>query len=173
MVIGESVARAFDDLYYFERACATYITALQTGSCVSSPMPSCHRSQLIGEVRFSAGLPIQAPHLTEQRFGSVRWQVPQHLGDDAATRIVAARRESEPFAEAGFRVRIRPFVQHNRVDPGVGVQFPVEAGFPLAQRVTQVHPRIQGCQILAPEPLGYERHELGEDLLTANHSRTS
>ena len=31
MVIGESVARAFDDLYYFERACATYITALQTG----------------------------------------------------------------------------------------------------------------------------------------------
>ena len=31
MVIGESVARAFDDLYYFERACATYVTALQTG----------------------------------------------------------------------------------------------------------------------------------------------
>ena len=31
MVIGESVARAFDDLYFFERACATYITALQTG----------------------------------------------------------------------------------------------------------------------------------------------
>ena len=25
------MARAFDDLYYFERACATYITALQTG----------------------------------------------------------------------------------------------------------------------------------------------
>lgn len=31
MVIGESVARAFDELYYFERACETYITALQTG----------------------------------------------------------------------------------------------------------------------------------------------
>ena len=31
MVIGETVARAFDDLYYFERACSTYITALQTG----------------------------------------------------------------------------------------------------------------------------------------------
>ena len=31
MVIGETVARAFDDLYYFERACATYVTALQTG----------------------------------------------------------------------------------------------------------------------------------------------
>ena len=31
LVIGASVARAFDDLYYFERACATYITALQTG----------------------------------------------------------------------------------------------------------------------------------------------
>ena len=31
MVIGETVAQAFDDLYYFERACMTYITALQTG----------------------------------------------------------------------------------------------------------------------------------------------
>ena len=31
LVIGETVARAFDDLYYFERACSTYITALQTG----------------------------------------------------------------------------------------------------------------------------------------------
>ena len=31
MAIGETVARAFDDLYYFERACSTYITALQTG----------------------------------------------------------------------------------------------------------------------------------------------
>ena len=30
MVIGETVARAFDDLYYFERACSTYVTALQT-----------------------------------------------------------------------------------------------------------------------------------------------
>ena len=31
MVIGATVAQAFDDLYYFERACETYITALQTG----------------------------------------------------------------------------------------------------------------------------------------------
>ena len=31
MAIGETVARTFDDLYYFERACSTYITALQTG----------------------------------------------------------------------------------------------------------------------------------------------
>ena len=31
MVIGETVAQAFDDLYYFERSCETYITALQTG----------------------------------------------------------------------------------------------------------------------------------------------
>ena len=30
MVIGETVAQAFDDLYYFERSCETYITALQT-----------------------------------------------------------------------------------------------------------------------------------------------
>jgi ribulose-5-phosphate 4-epimerase/fuculose-1-phosphate aldolase len=31
MVVGENVARAFDELYYFERACETYITALATG----------------------------------------------------------------------------------------------------------------------------------------------
>jgi len=31
MVVGETVARAFDELYYFERACGTYIDALQTG----------------------------------------------------------------------------------------------------------------------------------------------
>ena len=31
MVIGETVAQAFDDLYYFERSCETYIAALQTG----------------------------------------------------------------------------------------------------------------------------------------------
>lgn len=31
MVVGETVADAFDDLYYFERACETYITAVSTG----------------------------------------------------------------------------------------------------------------------------------------------
>ena len=31
MVIGNTIARAFDELYYFERACSTYITALMTG----------------------------------------------------------------------------------------------------------------------------------------------
>jgi ribulose-5-phosphate 4-epimerase/fuculose-1-phosphate aldolase len=31
MVVGENVARAFDELYYFERACETYVTALSTG----------------------------------------------------------------------------------------------------------------------------------------------
>ena len=31
LVIGCSVADAFDRLYYFERACQTYILALQTG----------------------------------------------------------------------------------------------------------------------------------------------
>ena len=31
MAVGETVARAFDELYYFERACDTYINALQTG----------------------------------------------------------------------------------------------------------------------------------------------
>ena len=31
MAIGATVAQAFDDLYYFERSCETYVTALQTG----------------------------------------------------------------------------------------------------------------------------------------------
>ena len=31
IVTGTSVAQAFDDLYYFEQACETYITALSTG----------------------------------------------------------------------------------------------------------------------------------------------
>jgi ribulose-5-phosphate 4-epimerase/fuculose-1-phosphate aldolase len=31
MAVGESIAKAFDELYYFERACETYITALMTG----------------------------------------------------------------------------------------------------------------------------------------------
>jgi ribulose-5-phosphate 4-epimerase/fuculose-1-phosphate aldolase len=31
MVIGETVAETFDRLYYFERACETYVRALQTG----------------------------------------------------------------------------------------------------------------------------------------------
>ena len=34
------------------------------------------------------------------------------------------------------------------------------------QRVLQAHPRIGGTQTLLPERLGYERRELGEDLLT-------
>jgi len=31
MAVGPTVARAFDDLYYFERACETYLVALATG----------------------------------------------------------------------------------------------------------------------------------------------
>jgi len=31
LVVGPTVAQAFDDLYYFERSCETYITALMTG----------------------------------------------------------------------------------------------------------------------------------------------
>ena len=31
MVVGETVARVFDDLYYFERAAETLITALSSG----------------------------------------------------------------------------------------------------------------------------------------------
>jgi ribulose-5-phosphate 4-epimerase/fuculose-1-phosphate aldolase len=31
IVAGPSIAQAFDDLYYFERACETYVTALMTG----------------------------------------------------------------------------------------------------------------------------------------------
>ena len=35
LVAGESIAQTFDDLYYFERACQTYITVLSTGMKVS------------------------------------------------------------------------------------------------------------------------------------------
>jgi ribulose-5-phosphate 4-epimerase/fuculose-1-phosphate aldolase len=31
MVVGETIGQTFDELYYFERACETYITALTTG----------------------------------------------------------------------------------------------------------------------------------------------
>lgn len=31
MAVGNTIARAFDELFYFERACQTYITALATG----------------------------------------------------------------------------------------------------------------------------------------------
>lgn len=31
MTVGDTIAKAFDELYYFERACCTYITALMTG----------------------------------------------------------------------------------------------------------------------------------------------
>ena len=31
MVIGNTIARAFDELYYFERACSNYVSALMTG----------------------------------------------------------------------------------------------------------------------------------------------
>ncbi len=31
LVVGETIARAFDELFYFERACENYITALMTG----------------------------------------------------------------------------------------------------------------------------------------------
>ena len=35
LVAAASIAQAFDDLYYFERACATYITVLSTGKSVA------------------------------------------------------------------------------------------------------------------------------------------
>ena len=31
MAVGDTIARAFDELYYFERTCSNYITALMTG----------------------------------------------------------------------------------------------------------------------------------------------
>jgi hypothetical protein len=31
MTVGETIAIAFDELYYFERACSNYITALMAG----------------------------------------------------------------------------------------------------------------------------------------------
>jgi ribulose-5-phosphate 4-epimerase/fuculose-1-phosphate aldolase len=35
LVVSDSVAQAFDDLYYFERACQTYISVLSTGKSIS------------------------------------------------------------------------------------------------------------------------------------------
>ena len=35
LVVGMSVAQTFDDLYYFERACQTYISVLSTGKSIS------------------------------------------------------------------------------------------------------------------------------------------
>jgi len=35
LVVGKSIAQAFDDLYYFERACQTYISVLSTGKSIS------------------------------------------------------------------------------------------------------------------------------------------
>jgi ribulose-5-phosphate 4-epimerase/fuculose-1-phosphate aldolase len=35
LVVGRSVAQTFDDLYYFERACQTYISVLSTGRSIS------------------------------------------------------------------------------------------------------------------------------------------
>ncbi|MDH3388948.1 MAG: class II aldolase/adducin family protein [Gammaproteobacteria bacterium] len=34
MAVGKTIAHAFDELYYFERACETYITALMTGTAL-------------------------------------------------------------------------------------------------------------------------------------------
>ena len=34
MAVGETIAHAFDELYYFERACETYIIALMTGTAL-------------------------------------------------------------------------------------------------------------------------------------------
>jgi ribulose-5-phosphate 4-epimerase/fuculose-1-phosphate aldolase len=31
MAVGDTIASAFDELFYFERACRNYITALMTG----------------------------------------------------------------------------------------------------------------------------------------------
>jgi ribulose-5-phosphate 4-epimerase/fuculose-1-phosphate aldolase len=35
LVVGESIAQTFDDLYYFERACQIYIAVLSTGKTPS------------------------------------------------------------------------------------------------------------------------------------------
>ena len=34
IAVGETIAKAFDNLYYFERACETYVTALMTGKAL-------------------------------------------------------------------------------------------------------------------------------------------
>ena len=39
LTAGPTVAHAFDDLYYFEKACETYITALSTGKELNIASP--------------------------------------------------------------------------------------------------------------------------------------
>ena len=39
LTAGPTVAQAFDDLYYFEKACETYITALSTGKKLNIASP--------------------------------------------------------------------------------------------------------------------------------------
>lgn len=63
MAIGPSIAQAFDDLYYFERACETYITALSTGQAMRIAPPAVARQTCrqwtddyagFGEMHFAA-----------------------------------------------------------------------------------------------------------------------
>ena len=39
LTTGQTVAEAFDDLFYFEKACETYITALSTGKELNIATP--------------------------------------------------------------------------------------------------------------------------------------
>ncbi|WP_435106426.1 class II aldolase/adducin family protein [Arhodomonas sp. AD133] len=43
IALGETVAHAFDNLYYFERACRTYLDALATGRPLRLPPPAVAR----------------------------------------------------------------------------------------------------------------------------------
>ena len=65
MVIGETVAETFDRMYHFERACATYITALMTGR----PIKVLSDRVAEGVAKATDDYPVEQPanHLRELR----------------------------------------------------------------------------------------------------------
>lgn len=65
IVAASSVAQAFDDLYYFERACETYVTALQTGQPLRLASDAVARKTMLQWRDDYAGFAAQ--HLAELR----------------------------------------------------------------------------------------------------------
>ncbi|MBM2767803.1 class II aldolase and adducin N-terminal domain-containing protein [Burkholderia anthina] len=65
IVVASSVAQAFDDLYYFERACETYVSALQTGQPLKIATEQVARKTMIQWRDDYAGFAAQ--HLAELR----------------------------------------------------------------------------------------------------------
>ena len=64
LVAGPSVARAFDDLYYFEKACETLVTAYMTGKALRVCSDAVARETLRGWQSY--------PDFSERQFAALR-----------------------------------------------------------------------------------------------------